>query len=94
MTAQCTDSRKIFSLAEEGYEYGFFTDIESEQAPLGLNGDTVRFVSAKKEEPQWLQLNDQGDSVARCGRCDGGERLRARLTSIALLNGGPHVKPD
>src|SRR5690606_9268023 len=36
------------------YEYGFVTDIESELAPKGLNEDTVRFISAKKNEPQWL----------------------------------------
>ena len=36
------------------YEYGFATDIESELAPKGLNEDTVRFISAKKNEPQWL----------------------------------------
>jgi len=38
----------------ESYKYGFVTDIESEQAPPGLNDDTVRFISAKKGEPQWL----------------------------------------
>jgi Fe-S cluster assembly protein SufB len=36
------------------YKYGFFTDIESEFAPKGLNEDIVRFISAKKGEPQWL----------------------------------------
>ena len=36
------------------YKYGFYTDIESELAPKGLNEDTVRFISAKKEEPKWL----------------------------------------
>jgi len=36
------------------YKYGFITDIESDFAPKGLNEDTVRFISAKKEEPQWL----------------------------------------
>ena len=36
------------------YKYGFFTDIESETAPIGLNEDTVRFISAKKGEPEWL----------------------------------------
>ncbi len=54
MTARTQTLEKIPSLTEEGYKYGFFTDIESEQAPLGLNEDTVRFISAKKEEPQWL----------------------------------------
>ncbi|MBO6667492.1 Fe-S cluster assembly protein SufB [Parvibaculum sp.] len=38
----------------EKYKYGFFTDIESEKAPLGLTEDTVRFISAKKDEPEWL----------------------------------------
>jgi Fe-S cluster assembly protein SufB len=36
------------------YEAGFVTDIESEKAPKGLNPDIIRFISAKKEEPQWL----------------------------------------
>ena len=36
------------------YKYGFTTDIESEKAPKGLNEDIVRFISAKKSEPQWL----------------------------------------
>jgi len=40
--------------AIEKYKYGFFTDIESEKAPLGLTEDTVRFISAKKDEPEWL----------------------------------------
>lgn len=36
------------------YKYGFFTDIESDRAPKGLNEDIVRFISAKKDEPSWL----------------------------------------
>ncbi|WP_422006968.1 Fe-S cluster assembly protein SufB [Pyruvatibacter mobilis] len=36
------------------YKYGFYTDIESEKAPKGLNEDTVRFISAKKGEPEWM----------------------------------------
>ena len=36
------------------YKYGFVTDIESEQAPKGLNEDIVRFISAIKDEPDWL----------------------------------------
>src|SRR5215510_14282404 len=36
------------------YKYGFETLIESEKAPKGLNEDTVRFISGKKSEPQWL----------------------------------------
>jgi Fe-S cluster assembly protein SufB len=36
------------------YKYGFVTDIEQEMAPPGLTEDTVRFISAKKEEPEWM----------------------------------------
>jgi len=36
------------------YKYGFVTDIESEILPKGLSEDTVRFISAKKEEPEWM----------------------------------------
>jgi Fe-S cluster assembly protein SufB len=40
--------------AGERYKYGFVTDIESEKAPKGLNADIVRFISAKKNEPEWM----------------------------------------
>ncbi len=36
------------------YKYGFVTHIEADEAPLGLNEDIVRFISAKKEEPEWM----------------------------------------
>jgi Fe-S cluster assembly protein SufB len=36
------------------YKYGFVTDIESESAPKGLNENTIRFISAKKNEPDWM----------------------------------------
>src|SRR5678815_2249132 len=36
------------------YKYGFVTDIESEKAPKGLSEDTVRYISAKKSEPDWM----------------------------------------
>jgi Fe-S cluster assembly protein SufB len=36
------------------YEFGFTTDIEADKAPAGLNEDIIRFISAKKEEPEWL----------------------------------------
>ena len=36
------------------YKYGFHTDIETETAPRGLSEDTIRFISAKKNEPEWL----------------------------------------
>ncbi len=40
--------------AREKYKYGFVTDIEMETAPKGLGEDTVRFISAKKDEPTWM----------------------------------------
>ena len=36
------------------YKYGFYTDIEADEAPKGLNEDIVRFISAKKNEPSWM----------------------------------------
>ena len=41
-------------VAEQGYKYGFVTDVTSEKAPKGLSEDTVRYISAQKEEPEWL----------------------------------------
>ncbi len=38
----------------ERYKYGFVTDITADKAPNGLNSDIIRFISAKKDEPQWL----------------------------------------
>jgi len=42
------------AIANEEYRYGFVTDIDAEEAPPGINDDIVRFISAKKEEPEWL----------------------------------------
>ncbi|MFA5419463.1 MAG: SufD family Fe-S cluster assembly protein, partial [Bacteroidales bacterium] len=36
------------------YKYGFYTDIEMDQAPKGLSEDIIRFISVKKNEPEWL----------------------------------------
>ncbi|NEN25106.1 Fe-S cluster assembly protein SufB [Cryomorpha ignava] len=36
------------------YKYGFTTNIKSDKAPLGLSEDIIRFISAKKNEPEWL----------------------------------------
>jgi Fe-S cluster assembly protein SufB len=36
------------------YKYGFYTDIEADEAPKGLSEDIVRFISAKKNEPGWM----------------------------------------
>jgi Fe-S cluster assembly protein SufB len=41
-------------LTNREYKYGFVTDIESDTIPKGLNEETVRLISAKKNEPEWL----------------------------------------
>jgi Fe-S cluster assembly protein SufB len=47
-------SSSVESLVNKEYKYGFVTDIESEVAPKGLNEDIIRFISARKHEPEWL----------------------------------------
>jgi Fe-S cluster assembly protein SufB len=49
-----TATETIESLVKQEYKYGFVTDIESDAAPVGLDEDTVRFISAKKGEPEWM----------------------------------------
>ncbi len=44
----------VESITQSGYKWGFETDIEMEIAPKGLTTDTIRMISAKKEEPEWL----------------------------------------
>lgn len=48
------DDELLKELELEEYKYGFTTDIEMEIAAKGLSEDTVRFISAKKNEPEWL----------------------------------------
>jgi Fe-S cluster assembly protein SufB len=45
---------RVKAIGASEYKYGFFSDIESDKAPKGLNEDIVRFISAKKDEPAWL----------------------------------------
>jgi Fe-S cluster assembly protein SufB len=49
-----TSTETIEQLATREYKYGFFTDIEAETLPPGLNEDVIRAISAKKREPEWL----------------------------------------
>ena len=44
----------IDTLVNREYQYGFVTDVETDSAPRGLSEDTVRLISAKKNEPGWL----------------------------------------
>jgi Fe-S cluster assembly protein SufB len=45
---------RVKAIDVDQYKYGFFSDIASDKAPKGLNEDIVRFISAKKNEPEWL----------------------------------------
>src|SRR5450432_1651115 len=45
-----TIEKTVFS----DYKYGFVTNIEADEAPKGLNEDVIRFISARKKEPQWM----------------------------------------
>ncbi len=47
-------SEQIQAMIDQPYKYGFVTDIESDTLPPGLSEDTIRFISARKEEPAWL----------------------------------------
>ena len=47
-------SSVLEQLVNKPYEHGFRTDIETESAPKGLSEDTIRLISTKKNEPEWL----------------------------------------
>jgi len=49
-----TQDQHLQSLLSRGYQHGFVTDIESDTVPPGLDEETIRFISAKKKEPQFL----------------------------------------
>jgi len=52
MSSSSTDTLNRWASSE--YKYGFVTDIEADSAPPGLNEGIIRFISAKKKEPDWL----------------------------------------
>jgi len=45
---------EVQELASREYKYGFVTNLETDAAARGLNEDTIRFISAKKNEPEWM----------------------------------------
>lgn len=53
MSTQLTD-RDIIDRATAEYKHGFTSDIATDVAPTGLSEETIRFISAKKQEPEWL----------------------------------------
>lgn len=48
------NSNILEEITQSEYKYGFVTNIETDDAPKGLNEDIVRFISSKKNEPEWL----------------------------------------
>ena len=83
MTLSTDTLRTVRSLSQEGYKYGFVTDIEADEAPPGLTEDTVRFISAKKEEPEWLISLHPRLRQSRVADEAGRNRRGARLPRIA-----------
>jgi len=50
-----SDENKVLEeVTTSEYKYGFYTDIENDAIPPGLNEDVIRMISAKKEEPEWM----------------------------------------
>jgi Fe-S cluster assembly protein SufB len=49
-----TETNAIEDFAAQEYKYGFITYIEADSSPAGLNEDIIKFISAKKQEPEWL----------------------------------------
>ncbi|HUA78205.1 MAG TPA: Fe-S cluster assembly protein SufB, partial [Acetobacteraceae bacterium] len=54
MPAVAETIETVSAVTEGGYKWGFETDIETELAPKGLSDETIRLISAHKEEPEWL----------------------------------------
>ena len=54
MPAELETVERVRRIDVDQYRYGFETIIESEKAPKGLSEDIVRFISDKKEEPEWM----------------------------------------
>ena len=54
MPAEAETLETVRALADGGYKYGFETAIEMDLAPKGLDQDTIRLISARKQEPGWL----------------------------------------
>lgn len=72
---------KIQDMLNKPYTAGFKTDIESYTIPKGLDEDTVRLISAKKEEPEWML--EFRLKVGRCRpRCPGCPRLNSLLVWV------------
>ena len=54
MAATADTVRQVEEVTGRAYKHGFVTEIDMDMAPKGLDETTIRFISAKKEEPEWL----------------------------------------
>ena len=54
MAASIETIQQVQEMGDRAYKYGFVTEIEADTAPKGLSEDIVRFISAKKNDPEWL----------------------------------------
>jgi Fe-S cluster assembly protein SufB len=54
MAQMKTDNEFVKEVANEKYEYGFSTDVQTDIIKKGLNEDVIRLISQKKGEPQWM----------------------------------------
>jgi len=54
MAASIETVQQVQEMGDRTYKYGFVTEIEADTAPKGLSEDIVRFISAKKNDPEWL----------------------------------------
>ena len=76
---------RVHEIDVDKYKYGFKTDIESVKAPKGLSEDIVRFISAKKGEPEWM-LEWRLEAYRRW-RTHGGADMGERALSEDRLRG-------
>jgi Fe-S cluster assembly protein SufB len=53
-TGTTAAGESIDAVVNQDYKYGFVTDLDADSAPPGLSEEIIRFISAKKEEPEWL----------------------------------------
>ena len=65
-------------LETKEYEYGFYTDIESDTLPVGLNEEIIIAISKKKEEPEWM-TEWRLDAFKKWKEIDISNKLRKRF---------------
>ena len=46
--------KELSDLTTSEYKYGFVTEVQEEKAPIGLTEDTIKWISSKKQEPDWM----------------------------------------